>query len=497
MILRASNDPDQELVAFKGRSLFSEVETRLYNESFEARFLLASDRAEDVQAFLASCQYCPHERALTERLSDMEEFARSSALEAEIWARIQNDQDPARLEIYLEQCTLCSFKDEVTERIEVLRAKAEAREAEAEAFQLAVSARDLPSLRNYVATCVACDHATEASALVSEIEADASYRAEIAALDNAIELQDVVLLKAFIEDCEICEGRDKAATKLDLLNRRITLLEPCLAMASVPQLGGPRQLAEIDQAAASRACEAAHAEFPNDPEIQITIGRIAQAAGDFQRARAAYGEGMELDLPVAFGLAAYTHYAPAEGEEINLEEAERLAQLGAAKGDWLSREILTVLYSRGLVPGRTAEEAFEIAKGLAAEGNAMADYFVGYYYLTGTGVEADLPAARKALQKAVDQGYTLAMSYLAETYEAAEIPDIEKAASLYWAALQAGEPAAIDKLTAEISSRNREVVRLIQENLAELGAYRGPLDGIAGAGTVTAIQNYAETRQQG
>jgi peptidoglycan hydrolase-like protein with peptidoglycan-binding domain len=41
------------------------------------------------------------------------------------------------------------------------------------------------------------------------------------------------------------------------------------------------------------------------------------------------------------------------------------------------------------------------------------------------------------------------------------------------------------------------VVRLIQENLAELGAYRGPLDGIAGAGTVTAIQNYAETRQQG
>jgi len=493
VLLKSSNDPAQELVAFQGRSIFTEVETRLYNETFEARFLLQSESRDDVQAFLASCLYCPNEGALTERLRDMEEFARSSALEAEIWQRIQQDEDPARLAIYLESCTLCTFRDEVSKRIAVLDAKAKARVAEAETFSTANSIRDLVALRDYVQSCVACDHVADAKTVIEEIEADEAYRREIATLDIALEAKDVVLLSAYIEDCAICEGKDRASTALERANRRIALLDPCLLAAAVPQLGGPRALRDIDQGKAGRLCQAAAEEFPNDGEIETTLGRIAQAKGDFGTAIGHYQTGMDADVSTAYGLMAYTHYAPAEGVEINLVEAERLAQVGAAQGDWLSREILSVLYSKGLVPGRTQAEAFEMAMGIAKEGNALGEYFVGVFYLNGTGVDANPDQAKTWLQKSVNQGYTNANSYLAEVYETAETPDIEKAAKLYWDGLLAGDATAIDRLTAQISSRNREVIRLIQQNLNGEGAYRGPLDGIPGPGTVTAIRNYADS----
>ncbi|MEL7114935.1 MAG: tetratricopeptide repeat protein, partial [Pseudomonadota bacterium] len=492
VLLKSSNDPNQELVAFKGRSVFSVVETRLYNETFEAQFLLASDSRDDVQKFLASCLYCPNERELTDRLRDMEEFARSSALETEIWTRIQNDETTTRLSIYLDSCTLCTFRDEVEEKIALLNAKAAARDAERMAYTVAVESRDLVSLRGYVRNCVACDFLDEARTTVSEIEADEAYKAEIAALDEALSAEDMMLLKAYIAECEICEGKDRATSTLERVTKRIRLIEPCLQMAAVPQLGGPRQLRGINQTEAGQACTTASAEFPGDGQIEITLGRIAQAAGDYSTAMTHYQAGMDLDEPAAFGLAAYTHYAPPEGVEINLVEAERLAQIGASKGDWLSREILTVLYSKGLVPGRTPEEAFEIAKGIANEGNEMGAYFVGFYYLTGTGVDTDRDAAKIWLQQSVDQGYTHAMAFLAEVYETAEIPNHEKAADLYWAGVKAGDETAIDRLTAQISSRDREVIRAIQQKLSEEGAYRGQIDGIAGPSTVTAVQNYAD-----
>lgn len=491
VLLKTSNDPSQELVLFSGQPPFAEMETRLYNETFEARFLLESDNRDGVQDFLASCLYCPNERALTDRLQQMEDYARNSALEAEIWERIKGDETPARLSIYLENCTLCAYREAVEEKIAVLDAKARARDAEALSYQAAVTARDIAALRSYADTCVDCAFVEEARSIVAEIEADAAYARELAALDLAIEAKDVTLLSAYVEECQICEGKSRATAALERANKRITLLEPCLSSAAVPQLGGPRQLSEIDQATASRYCEAAASEFPEDGEVITTLGRIAQAAGNVDVALGAYLAGIERDIPAAYGLAAYSHYAPPEGTEINLVEAERLAQIGASKGDWLSKEILSVLYSKGLVPGRTPEEAVEIARTIANDGNAMGAFFLGFYYLNGTGVAPDPAQAETWLSKSVAQGHTHAMSFLAELYETADAPQVEKAADLYWAALRSGDATAIDRLTTQLASRNREVIRLIQEKLKNEGAYRGLLDGIPGPGTVAAIQSYA------
>ena len=495
VLLKSSNDPARELVAYKGRSVFTEMETKLYNETFEAMFLLESDNREGVHEFLASCLYCPNERALTERLRDMEEFARTNALEADIWQRIQNDQSPARLAIYLENCALCTFRDEVTAKIAELDAKAAAYDAEALAYASAVEVRDLVSLRAYVTDCVACAFQDEARVLVSTIEADEAYQRETLAFAQAMEARDVALLSAYLDDCTICESRDTVANALEIETKRVELAEPCLAMAAVPQLGGPRQLGDIDTTRARQLCTEAAVAFPEDGQLLTTLGRIAQANGDFDTAKKSYIVGMGADVPSAYGLAAYTHYAPPEGTEINLAEAEKLAIIGAERGDWLSQEILTVLYSKGLVPGRTPEEAFAIAQNIADEGNAMAEFFVGYYHLTGTGTVANTDEAEVWLSKSVEQGYTHAKSFLAEVYETGPggIPQPDRAADLYWSALQDGDETAATRLTTQLASRDREVIRLIQQKLGELGNYRGGADGIAGPGTVTAIREYAQS----
>jgi len=495
LLMKSSNDPDQPLVAYQGRSAFTEMETGLYNETFEAMFLLQSDDRDGVQNYLATCLYCPNERALTDRLRDMEETARAQALEAEIWQRIQNDATPERLSIYLENCTLCSHRAEVEGKIAELDAKAAAYDAEALAYNTAMDARDLAGLRSYADSCIACTFQDQARALVTEIETDTVYQAEKASFAAAMDSRDLDLMQAYINDCRICEGKDEMATLFVVEQKRQEFSVPCLAHAAVPQLGGPRKLEDIDQEKALALCASAAQEFPDDGVIRTTLGRVAQAAADFESAKASYAFGMEQNVPSAFGLAAYSHYAPPAGGEIDVVQAEALARQGAAQGDWLSQEILTVLYSKDLIPGKTPEDAFTIAQNIADEGNALAEFFVGYYYLTGTGVAQDEAKAATWLSKAVAQGYTHAYSFLAELHEKGTngepLPD--KAADLYWQALGLGDPTATDRLTTQIYSRDREVVRLIQQKLRDNGVYRGAVDGIAGPGTVAAIRTYTES----
>jgi len=495
LILKSSDDPSVPIVADPGKSAFPEMETQLYHETFEAMFLLESDERDSVQAFLESCEYCPNEAALTDRLRQMSEFERASALEAEIWDRIKSDEDDGRLAIYLENCTLCAYREAAEARIAEIDAKKRAAAQEAADFTAARDARDLPALRAYVAECIACAYRDEAADLVAEIEADEVYQAEQVQLASVLASQDPAMMRAYLDECEICNGAEEVQAAIVVEAKRQRLRAPCLALAAVPQLGGPRKLDAIDQDQARATCEAAAQEFPEDGLIRTTLGRIAQAAGDFETAKASYVFGMEDDVPSAYGLAAYSYYAPPDDGEIDLDRADELARAGAEMGDWLSKEILTVIYSKALVPGKTAEDAFRIAEDIALEGNALAQFFVGYYYLTGTGVELSEQDAVTWLKKSVDQGYTHAYSFLAELIEQGRgiEQSIERAAELYWAALEKGDATALERLTTQLGNRNREVIRLIQQRLREAEVYRGQLDGIAGPSTVAAVRSFAES----
>ncbi|MDJ0629331.1 MAG: SEL1-like repeat protein [Rhodobacter sp.] len=495
LILKASNDPAHPMVTHNGKSAFGEMEAQLYHETFEAMFLMDSPNAGTVQDFLNSCVYCPNEVALLDRLQQMEDRARTAALETEIWTRIEGDEGRDRLVIYVENCALCTYRERAEERIADIDAKAAALARENEGFRAASETGDLEALRAYVDSCHVCTHAEAAGRQIAEIEADTVYQAERAMLEQALGARSLDALQAYLDGCKICDGRDAVAAAVLVETRRIEFSAPCLALAALPQHGGPRKLEAIDQDMAHGVCEIAAKEFPDDGLIRTMLGRVAQAAGDFETAKAAYDFGMADNTPAAYGLAAYSHYAPPQGEPIDLDKAEDLALVGAEMGDWLSQEILTVIYSKGLAPDKTPADAFAIAQNIADEGNALAQFFVGYYYLTGTGVEPNAGRAAAWLQKSVDQGYTHAYSFLAELHEhgkgTEQQPD--RAAELYWTALEKGDPTATDRLTTQLGNRDREVIRIIQQRLRDEGVFRGSVDGIAGPSTVTAIQRYAES----
>lgn len=494
LIFKARDDAETVVVA-QPLSPAPAVEDSLARETVEAMFLEGTENASALADYLAACTYCPGEATLTARLETMAARARNAKLEDAIWAEIREDPVRERLATYVDHCTLCLHSDEALTRIEQLDAAAEATENERRAFLAARGARDLAGLRAYVETCVACAHADEARALIAQMEADGAYRAERALLSEAIETEDPDKLEAYLADCAVCDGAQEAREMRDRLATLAKLRAPCLALAGLPQMGGPRKLEDIDQAQAVAVCGEVAQAFPDDGLVRVILGRIAQAAGNFEAAATAYADGMEKHVPAAFGLAAYSEYTPPDGGPIDPARVEEIALQGAQLGDWLSQEVLSVLYSKNLLPGKSGHEAFEAAMKVAAEGDPLAQYFVGHYYLTGVGTEASAEKAAQWFQKAMDAGYAPARPKLAELYEqgSAGAARPELAAELYWSALGQGDAATAQRLTTELASRSAEVVRIIQGKLREQGLYRGAVDGVPGPGTEAAIRAYAES----
>ncbi|MGA0539218.1 hypothetical protein [Neotabrizicola sp. VNH66] len=498
LVVRAEQDPSVAVVDPTGAALSTELESQLYRETFEAKFLLGSLDPARIGGFLEDCVYCPNERELSDKLTVLRQEEITRGLEQSIWEDIRSDETPDRLRIYTENCTICAFRPEAERKITELEAKIAAREAEATSFAVAQAARDPGALRSYVTTCIACDHKTEAETILAAIEADAAYQAEIAARDATIAARDRAALEGWLASCASCEGRAGVEALVTELTQAETLIGPCLAAAGLPQQGGPRQLDEIDVGTARAACAAALAQLPQNMVLLVANARIDQAEGRADLAGPVYDAGVAAGLPQAHGLAAYLRFSPADGSAPDVETAAKLAQAGAALDDWLSKEILILLYSRELVPGHTAAEAVELAAGAAAEGNVVAKFFLGYFLQNGIGTEVDDVAAFNWLAQATDDGYVRAQPFLAQMYEQgrAVAPDYERAAMLLWSALQERDSVAITRLTDQMSERPAEVVVVVQQNLRDLGIFTGRADGIAGPGTVRAVRAYVDSLNQ-
>ncbi|PJE28297.1 sel1 repeat family protein [Pseudooceanicola marinus] len=467
-------------------------------EEFEAEFLAAGTDPAPIRAYLDSCRFCPTAPQLEARLTEIDRRAAQAAIEDQIWTRITSaPENAARLQVYLDRCELCAHRTEAEETLARLAAKAEAAEAESRLYAKLAASFDLEGLRDYVESCVTCEHVEAARARIAEIEADAAYDAEAEALEQAIRARDTDAIRAWIEDCAYCDRRPQAEAALDDLARRAELAGPCLRAAAVSQLGGPRLLSDIDQAAARAACDAALAAFPNDPAFLTISGRIAQAAGDTAAARQAYEAGIAAGVPMAHGLAGYMLFDPAEGDGApDYDRAEELGLAGAALGDWLSQQLLVLLYSQNFIDGKGADDAFAVAETVAAEGDPVSQYFLGFFFLRGDGPSGrpDPEAAREWLKHSVDAGYVPAMTLLAETLETAVAQEPEaatEAAALYLDALYEDDRLALEKLTTQLRERNRAVVRAVQSRLQEAGVYRGALDGLPGPGTINAVEAYA------
>ncbi len=500
VVVRADQNPAVVVVEPTGASLSTEMESQLFRETFEARFLLGATDPERIGAFLQACVFCPSEGQLSQKLTVLRQEEITRGLEDTIWADIKADAGPDRLQIYLESCTICAHRDEAQSRISEIDAAAAAREAEAQAFALASAGRDPAALRAYVSGCVACDHKAEADQILAAIEADAAYQAEIAARDAAVAAQDRAAITAWLDGCTTCEGRAEVEAAAERLRQAEVLIGPCMAAAGLPQQGGPRQLEEIDAATARAACDAALAELPQNMALKVAAARIDQAEGRADLAGPVYDAAVAEGLPQAYGLAAFLRFSPADGSAPDVETAAKLAEAGALSGDWLSKEILILLYSRDMVAGKTAADAVELARGIGAEGDVVGQFFLGYFLQNGIGTAADDTGAFNALAQAADAGYVRAQPFLAQMYEQgrAVTADPERAAALLWSALKAGDAVALARLTDQLAERPNEVIRIVQQNLRDLGMFGGRADGIAGPGTARAVRDYVDSlKQQG
>ena len=495
LILRGDDDPGRVMVEVANAPLIPQMDQAVYRETFEALFLMTSEDPAAIASYLDQCTYCPSEADLALRAREIAEREMALRLETDVWENIREDATPARLTVYLENCQLCAFRGEAETRIAALNAAAAAREEEARALEALLPTDDLAGLMNWRDSCVACENLAAAEARIAEIEADGRFRVEQAALSEALEAQNVSLISTWLDECELCSGKDEAEATLAALSAQAEAAAPCVAAAGLPQHGGPRLLSQIDQAAAGSACAAVLDRFPGNPLVSTIMGRIAQAAGDMSTARAAYDVGIAAGLAQAHGLAAYDAYAPSDGLAPDYVRAEALARTGYDGGDWLSGEVLTVLYSRQLVDGRDAEDAFEVALAHAEEGNPVARFFAGYFLSTGSGTDPAEPEAARWLAAAVDQGYLHATSFLAEIYERGGDgvdPDPVRAADLYFIGLNGGDPTVFERLTTQIGDRPVAVVQEVQARLRDAGVFNARVDGISGPVTIRAVEAYAQ-----
>ena len=489
LIVKNEENLSGELISHVNTTPYGGVEAKLYHETFEAMFLMKTETEAELNRFLNSCEFCPLEAKLTNRLRGMRRAAIERQLENEVWERIKDDASPERLIIFTENCSLCELKDRALERIGKIEAIRRVGEAEAAAFQQASVSMNLTSLRNYITDCEACVSASKARELILQIENDEKFQQETATYEAARQAVSEDLIKAYLDSCEICEHKQTAEAFLVSRVARMKRVSPCMAVVGLPQMGGPRKLADIDVATSNQTCGKALTTYPEDGLLLTLLGRIRQAEGKHTEAAEYYAQGVEQQIPAAFGLTAFNLYAPGDGSLADPERAEQVALKGSELGDWLSKELLTVLYSKQLVAGKTAEDAYKIAEPIARDGNPLAQFFVGFFLQSGTGVEVSPEQAAVWFQKSVDQDYLHAYSFLAGVLETGEgmDADADRAAELYWDAMAQGDPTALERLTLQLSSRSRDVVLIVQQRLRDEGFYRGRVDGLPGPTTVKAV----------
>ncbi|MDR9394917.1 MAG: hypothetical protein RI571_11505 [Roseovarius sp.] len=499
LILRGDDASDRVLIDHGDKPLIPALDSAVYLESFEALFLRGAEKAGPIRDYLESCTYCPHERELSNRMRDIAEHQLALELETDIWNRIREDETPDRYEVYLDNCRLCTYRDEAEARLARIAEIRAARDAEKAAFDRLAAARDLNGLRDWLETCVACDQRAQAETLLDDILSDERLQEENEALKAALRAKNAERIRGWLETCDLCAAQDEARAGLARMQEEAEAARPCQRAAGLPQNGGPRLLAAIDTDAARATCRAITARYPNSPVAITTLGRVAQAEGDAEAARAAYATGIEAGLPQAYGLGAYLAFSPGGDRNPDYAKAERLARDGYERGDWLSGEVLTLIYLRELVEGRSATDALPIARAQAADGNPVAQFFMGYFHNTGTAVEKSVTRAADWFTRAVDQGYLHANSFLAGILErgAEGTPaDVERATELYWQALAAGDSTARQRLTDQIDDRPADVVRGIQARLRDEGIFNGLVDGIAGPRTAGAVARFASLQDQ-
>ncbi|MFZ1086179.1 MAG: tetratricopeptide repeat protein [Terracidiphilus sp.] len=113
---------------------------------------------------------------------------------------------------------------------------------------------------------------------------------------------------------------------------------------------------------------------------------------------------------------AWKFYEKRKADELKLVEAAKACRISAEQGDAQAQYKLGYMYSHGQGLPQDYAEAFYWFSKSADQGNAMGENGLASMYLIGRGVAQDYAEALRLYQKAADQGYAKAQYNLGKMY---------------------------------------------------------------------------------
>ena len=121
---------------------------------------------------------------------------------------------------------------------------------------------------------------------------------------------------------------------------------------------------------------------------------------------------------------------------------------------------------------------------------------LAWLYENGKGVKQDYVEARYWYEKAASSGNAYAMGNLSYLYDKGlgTSPNVREAARLAVASMEGGEAPFIRDMKAGATAFSREFRREVQKLLKDRGYYNGPVDGIFGGTTASAIDRLTGSR---
>ncbi len=147
---------------------------------------------------------------------------------------------------------------------------------------------------------------------------------------------------------------------------------------------------------------------------------------------------------------------PAAGAEVKLKELRPLA----ANGDACAQFDLGFMYDRGLGVPQDYKEAASWYRKAAEQGNASAQFYLGQMYDIGNSVPQDYQEAALWYRKAAEQGETLAQLYLGFLYDHGQGVAVDLVQAYKWYSLAAAagnDIAPQSKKTAEAKMVPKEI----------------------------------------
>lgn len=187
-----------------------------------------------------------------------------------------------------------------------------------------------------------------------------------------------------------------------------------------------------------------------------------------------------------------------EGVGVNRDYAKSLDyyRRGADLNDLNSMGSLGYAFQNGLGTPVDLDQARQWYEKAAEGGDAYSMASLAWLYENGKGVKQDYVQAKDWYEKAANAGSSYAMGNLSYLYDKGlgTSPDSRQAAKLAVQSMEAGEAPFISDMKAGAVNYSPDFRRQLQQALKDRGYYTGPVDGVFGATTTTAIDKLTNSR---